>query len=165
MSTLQEQMTEYKKQLKKGMVQKAYKGLMDYIMTLRTHFKNKYPDYSVSGIYFGYMDMTYFAITPRSLTDRKLKIAVVFVHENCRFEVWLAGQNKQVQKQYWQLFKETGWNKYYLVSTTRSADAILEHILVEDPDFSSPDILTKQIEQGLLTFIMDIDRYLTSNYK
>ena len=35
------------------------------MMDLRRHFKNKYPSYSISGLYQGYMDMTYFAISRR----------------------------------------------------------------------------------------------------
>ena len=77
MEPFHEYMNEYKKQLEKGAIQKAYKGLMEYIMDLRTHFKNKYPDYFVSGsIYYGYMDMTYFSFIPKSLKDRKLKRSV-----------------------------------------------------------------------------------------
>jgi len=52
METLHEHMREYKLQLEKGEIQKAYRGLMDYIMGLKTHFKNKYPDYVVSGSLF-----------------------------------------------------------------------------------------------------------------
>ena len=90
MESFHEFVNEYRKQLEKGAIQKAYKGLMEYIMTLRTHFKNKYPDYLVSGsIYYGYMDMTYFAFSPKSLKDRNLKIAIVFVYNPFRFEVWL----------------------------------------------------------------------------
>lgn len=77
-------------------------------MTLRTHFHKKYPDAFVSGsIYYGYMDMTYFSFTPKSLQQRKLKIAIVFVHESFRFEVWLAAYNKQVQQNYGNCSKKT----------------------------------------------------------
>jgi len=41
MESFHEYMNEYKKQLEKGIIQKAYKGLMEYIMALRTHLKNK----------------------------------------------------------------------------------------------------------------------------
>ncbi|BDZ71906.1 DUF7000 family protein [Methanobacterium petrolearium] len=92
-----EYMQEYKNQLENGNIQEAYRGLMGYIRDLRIYFKNKYHEYSVSGIYQGYMDMTYFSFTPESLMHRKLKIAIVFIHETFRFEVWLAGSNKKVQ--------------------------------------------------------------------
>ncbi len=56
MKSLQENMLEYKKQLAKGIIQKAYLGLMEYMTSLRNHFTNQYPDYSVPGsIYYGYM--------------------------------------------------------------------------------------------------------------
>ena len=161
MEKFHEYMNEYRKQLEQGAIKEAYRGLMKYIMDLRTHFKNKYPDCYVSGnIYYGYMDMTYFAFSPKFLKNRNLKIAIVFIHETCRFEVWLAGYNRQVQLKYWKLFKESDWNKYHIVSTTQNADAIVEHILVDNPDFSDLDTLTKQIETGTLKFIEDVDSFI-----
>jgi len=157
-----ELMHEYRIQLQKGSIQKAYKGLMDYIMDLKTYFKNKYPDYFVSGnLYFGTMDMTYFSINPKSLKDRNLKIALVFIHESIRFEVWLAGANKQVQSEYWEMIKESRWDQYHLVPSTKGADSILEHVLADNPDFSDLDGLTKQIELGTLKFIADVERFLS----
>jgi hypothetical protein len=162
MESFHEYINEYRKQLKKGTIQKAYKGLMEYVMDLKTHFKNKYPDYFVSGsIYYGYMDMTYFSCTPKSLKDRDLKIAIVFIHDAFRFEVWLGGYNKQVQQKYWELFKKSDWNKYHIVATTKGVDSILEHVLVGDPDFCDPAALTKQIEKATLKFINDIESFLS----
>ena len=164
MEPFHEFVNEYRKQLEKEAIQKAYKGLIQYIMDLRTHFKNKYPDYFVSGsVYYGYMDMTYFSFTPQSFKQRNLKIAIVFIHEAFRFEVWLGGYNKQVQLEYWKLFKESDWNKYHIVPTTKGVDSILEHILVENPDFSDLDALTRQIEGGTLTFIEEIESFLSKH--
>jgi hypothetical protein len=164
MESFHEYINEYRKQLEKGAINKAYKGLMEYIMDLRTHFKNKYPDYFVSSsIYYGYMDMTYFSFFPKSLKDLNLKIAIVFIHGAFRFEVWLAGYNKQVQTKYWKLFKESDWNKYPNVSTTKGVDAIIEYTLVDNPDFSDLDTLTKQIERETLKFIKDVDSFLSKH--
>jgi hypothetical protein len=164
MESFHECMNEYRKQLEKGAIIKAYKGLMEYIMDLRMHLKNKYPDYFVSGsIYFGYMDMTYFSFFPKSIKDKNLKIAIVFIHEAFRFEVWLAGINKQVQKNYWKLFNESDWNKYPIVSTTKGVDSILEYTLVSNPDFSDLHALTKIIETETLKFIEDIEGFLSKN--
>ena len=91
MKSLNEYVNEYRKQIEKGDIKEAYKGLMEYIMDLRRQFKNKYPEYFVSGsIYQGYMDMTYFSFIPVSLKSKKLRIAIVFIHDKIRFEVWLA---------------------------------------------------------------------------
>jgi hypothetical protein len=161
MTSFQDAMDEYRQQLAKGVLQQAYRGLMAYLLELKTHFKDKYPAYSVSGsLYYGTMDMTYFALTPESLKKRGLKIAVVFLHEACRFEVWLAGYNRPLQAEYWRLFKESGWEKYPLVPTTRGVDAILVHTLAGEPNFGDLAGLTAQIEDGTLRFIADIEAFL-----
>ena len=164
MNTFQENVLEYKKQLAKGEIQKAYKGLLEYLLALRAFFEKQYPDWTVpGGLYTGYMDMSYFSIIPSALNDRKLKIAVVFIHESCRFEIWLAGVNKGVQAEYWQKIKQSGWNQYKTVSTLQGADAIIEHILVENPDFDDPAGLTKQIQVEVEKFTRDVEIFLTKN--
>ena len=165
MKPFHEYMNEYRKQIEKGDIKKAYKGLIEYIMELRLYFKNKYPDYFVSGsIYYGYMDMSYFSFFSKALKLRKLKVAIVFIHDTFRFEVWLAGYNKRIQTKYWNLFKESDWNKYHMPSTTKGLDYIIEHVLVENPDFSDLEKLTKQIEGGTLKFIKDIEDFLIKNF-
>jgi hypothetical protein len=164
MESFQEYVDEYKKQMDKAAIQKAYKGLMDYIMGLRTHLKTKYPDYSVSGsIYYGYMDMTYFSFFPESLKQRGLKVSILFIHETCRFEIWLAGYNKKVQATYWKLFRESGWDKYQVISTVEGADSIIEYKQTENPDFNNLEALTTQIEGAALKFIKDIETFLSSH--
>jgi hypothetical protein len=162
MESFHKNMIEYKKQLEKGTIQEAYKGLMEYIMNLRSYFKTKYPDYFVSGsIYYGYMDMTYFSFIPESLKRRKLKIALVFIHEKFRFEAWLGGYNKEIQKKYWKLIKKNNWNKYHIVSTIKGNDSIIQYILVDNPDFSDLHTLTIHIENGILKFIKDVENFIS----
>lgn len=162
MPSFLESMNEYRNQLEKGIVQHAYRGLMEYIMGLRTHFEKKHPEHFISSsIYQGYMDMTYFSFYPGSFKDRKLKVAIVFVHERFRFEAWLAGFNKQVQSRYWKLIKESGWDKYHIVPTTKGADSIVETVLAENPDFSDMDALTERIESGTLKFIEEVEGFLS----
>jgi hypothetical protein len=159
METIQGSILEYKKQMQKGLVQQAYRGIMEYVMQLRTYFQKKYPEYSTGNIYNGYMDMTYFPLFPKSLKKRKLKIAIVFIHNSCRFEVWLSGNNRQIQHEYSTLIKESKWGKYRM--DPNNPDSIIEDILVEDPDFSNPDELTKGIETSTLSFIRDVEAFLS----
>jgi len=164
MESFHENMKEYQIQLKKGTIKEAYRGLMEYFNGLRLYFKKKHPDHFVSGnVYHGYMDMTYFSFFPQSLKNRKLKIAIVFLHEAFRFEVWLFGYNKKVQTKYWKLIKENNWKKYHIPPTTKGIDYIIEHILIDKPDFSELDALTKQIERGTLNFIKDVDNFLSKH--
>lgn len=159
MESLKENIIEYRKQIEKGIIQKAYKGIMDYVMRLRTYLQNKYPKYTVGNIYYGYMDMTYFPLFSKKLKDRKLKIAIVFLHEACRFEVWLSGNNRQVQKGYSELISGNDWNKYRM--DPKNPDSIIEFTLDADPDFGDTDALTKKIEASTLSFLNDIEAFLS----
>jgi hypothetical protein len=94
------------------------------------------------------------------LKDRELKIAIVFVHERFRFEVWLSGRNQKVLAQYWKTFTESGWDRYTIAPQGKWADSILEHVLVEYPDFGDLEALTMQIDQGAMKFIQDVESFL-----
>jgi hypothetical protein len=60
-SSFQQYLAEYRKQLKNGDIKTAYKGLMEYFDALKLHLKNAHPDYFVSGtVHYGLMDYTYF---------------------------------------------------------------------------------------------------------
>lgn len=154
--------SEYRKQLEEGDIVTAYRGLMQYMMNLRTHFKNSYPEYSLPGsLYYGYMDMTYFPLVPEMLKGKGLKIAIVLVHDGLRFEAWLSGVNKAVQLKYWDIVKEKGWDQYRIPATIQGQDSIVECDLVDHPDFSDLDKLTEQIETRTRTFIQDVEEFLS----
>lgn len=164
MEPFYESIDEYKRQMEKGLVPKAYRGIMEYMLDLRNYFSKNYPDDFVSGsIYHGYMDMSYFSFTPKSFAQKKLKIAIVFIHATCRFEAWLAGNNKHVQSTYWKLFNKADWKEYPLVPKPNEVDAIIEHVLDGNPDFQDLDGLTKHIESATLAFIKNIDRFLITH--
>jgi hypothetical protein len=152
---------EFHAQLKIGKIQKAFRGIINYMMALKTHLKSKYPSFSTSSnLYIGTMDMTYFSFTPTHFSDMGLKFAVVFSYSTFRFEVWLSAVNKKVQKQYWKQIKELEHEPYHIVPTIQGYDSILECILVDQPDFVDLDQLTLEIERGTIKFIDDIDRIL-----
>ena len=74
MKSFSDSVIEYKKQLEKGDIQIAYRGLIEYMTGLKNFYKNKYPEFSVSGsLYQGYMDMTYFALFPEDLKKENLR--------------------------------------------------------------------------------------------
>lgn len=163
MHAIHEDMQELQKQLKKGSIQKAYRALLSYMTELRTHFVNKYGDRAVSGLYQGYMDMTYFALFPPSLKHRDLKLAIVFNYEAFRFEAWLAARNRKVQRQYWALFKDREWTEYRVVAPAAGIDAILECDLARGFDVSHSDSLTSKIETTTVAFMDEIEKFLSEH--
>jgi hypothetical protein len=160
MRSIQEDMNVFLSQLKAGSLQKAYKALLGYMMDLRTHFKNRFPRYSISGLYQGYMDMTYFAVVPPLLKPRGLKIAIVFNYETFRFEAWLAGTNRQIQRKYWELIRARQWPEYRIVTPAKGVDSIIECDLTESFDFSERDNLQASIEERAVQFIDKVEKFL-----
>ena len=163
MHSIREDMDEFRGQLRNGSIQKAYHALLSYMMSLRTHFKKMYPSYGISGLYQGYLDMTYFAILPASLKQRDLKIAMVFNYEAFGFEGWLAGANRKVQKKYFELVKKSQWNEYRLVTPAKGVDSIIERNLAEDFDFDDLDSLTARIEENTAEFVDHIEGFLSEH--
>jgi hypothetical protein len=73
------------------------------------------------------------------------------MHEYCRFEIWLAANNKTVQGQYKLelISKDLGGLKI----TDGPSDSIVESVLTDVPDFDNPDALMRLIEEEALKFI------------
>lgn len=161
MHTTLADMEEFREQLRHGSIRQAYRSLLTYMKSLRTHFATRYPEIAVSGIYQGYMDITFFALFPPSLKRRDLKIAILFNYDEFKFEAWLAGRNRKVQRQYWELFRESRWPNYRVVAPAKGIDSIVECDLAKDCDFNATNELTFNIEKTAIAFIDDIERYLS----
>lgn len=159
MASLPDSVAEYTRQLQKGVIQQAYRGIMEYLLSLRAALQVRHPEYIVpGGLYQGYMDMSYFSFTPPTLVAKKLKVAIVYLHEQGRFEVWLAGANRQVQAQYYKKLKGLDLGPYQLVTPGAGVDAIVSHTLVMNPDFTDLDALTARLEAGVLQFIAVVEQ-------
>jgi|SRR5690554_4403260 len=158
MENLNKYVAVYKEQLDKGDILVAYNELVKFVMNLRTTFIKRLSDkYSFSGILHGYMDYTYFYYSNDFLKTKKLKLGLVLNHLEMRFEVWLLGNTKPIQKKYWELSKNTKWNNN---KNEMSEYSILEAILVEKPDFNNFDKLTEQIETKMIKASEEILDYL-----
>jgi len=148
--------------MKKGDIQVAYDGLMTFIVGLRNHLKSTYPEFYVSGnFYQGYLDLTYFSFTPISLKKRKLRIAIVFIHKTMTFKVWLGGNNKKVQAQYWEAFSKKGWTKYDIPKSIKGIDFIVESVIAGGADFDNLSKLSNKLEKAIIRFADDVELYVS----
>ncbi len=138
----------YKDQLDKGDILIAYNELVKFVMKLRVDFiKNHSEDYAFSGMLHGYMDYTYFYYTNDFLKSKKLKLGLVLNHLEMRFEIWLLGNTKAIQKNYWNLLKASKWNKD---KSEMPEYSILEAVIENEPDFDNLTQLTQKIESKLI---------------
>lgn len=150
----------YTKQLKNGLLPKAYRIILSFLSDLSGDLQRRYPDYTAGALYAGYLDMSYFAITPPALREKRLKIAVVYLHQKGCFEGWLCGGNRAVKAEYTAFFLKHGHGSYRLSETMPGVDSILETDLSVNPDFDYPVALKQQIEQRLWSFLENINTLL-----
>jgi len=163
MGSLGDCVNEYTTQLSRGTIQTAYRGIMTFMSDLRSFLECKYPDFTAGALYFGYMDMTYFAFTPSALRERRLKIALVYLHKEGRFESWLAGNSRQIQAKYVEMLRRTHLGKHVLSQIQPGVDSIIASAIVDRPDFDDLDGLKRSIEVELMEFVEDMVRLVDSN--
>jgi len=138
----------YKEQLDKGDILIAYNHLVKFVMNLRVGIiKNLSKQYSFTSILHGYMDYTYFYYSNDFLKSKKLKLGLVLNHLEMRFEIWLLGNTISIQKEYWNLFKASKWNKDREEMPKYS---ILESVIENEPDFDNLALLAGKIEKKLV---------------
>ena len=150
---------EYNIQLQRGDIQKAYRSIIGFMAKFRIYLKRKYPSHIISALYPGYMDMTYFSITPENLKKHNLKIAIVYLHEPNAFEVWLSGVNRSVQAEYIKRLLNRKLN-YRLSMIKPGVDSIVEHRIKTKPDFDRCQVMMSAIESEYLDFEHHVDSVL-----
>ena len=138
----------YKKQLTKGEIQVAYNILIKSVMRLKVLCEKTFPkSYSFGNISRGYMDFTYFPFFNEYLRKEKLRFGIVLNHSEMRFELWLMGQNSEIQIKYWNLLKSSLWNQEHIDMPKYS---VLEVVLMDNPDFDDMDtLITKVTEKAV----------------
>ena len=148
MKNLNDIVSAYQEELRKGDILIAYNELVKFVMNTRTGLTKKLDhQYSFSKILHGYMDYTYFYYTNDFLKNRKLKFGLVLNHLEMRFEVWLLGNTIPIQKKYWDLLKEIKWNKGI---TEMPQYSIVEAVIIDNPDFNNLELLSEEIHKNLV---------------
>jgi hypothetical protein len=160
MESLNACVAEYSRQLSKGTIQKAYRGVMAFMSGLRQSMEARFPENASSALYAGCMDMTYFASTPPELKSRNLKIAVVYLHADNAFETWLVGGNRKVQAEYLAIMGRMDTGSYRLSRAGPGIDSILEYPLAQRPDFDRAVELARDIESKTAEFARGVTRML-----
>lgn len=142
-------------------IEMDYTQLIIYIKRLRTYFRKEYESkFTVGKLNQGSMDFTYFSLTTQELKKEKLKFVIIFNHQKMQFEICLSGQNRNIRKRYWEIFKESAWGKYHLVESIDSSLSIIDNVIIVKPNFGKPERLTKRIETRSLQFMNEVIEFL-----
>ncbi|MFA5421333.1 MAG: hypothetical protein WC344_00860 [Bacilli bacterium] len=153
--TTNEDIQEYSRQIRKGQIPEAYRAITKFMAGFKAHLEKKYPTHLASALYPGYLDMTYFAFTPPVLATKKLKIAIVYLHAQNAFEIWLSAVNKNIQSHYIQALANIV-GRYKLSSFQPGVDSIVELRLPDEPNFDHVDQLESELEHSFNAFLNDM---------
>lgn len=153
---IQKSLDIYKEQLSYGYIRTAYLTLTKYVAELKSEFPTQYKTGNVS---FGYLDYTYFPFFNQYLRNQKLRFGVVLNHEKMQFELWLMGQNADVQRKYWELLKNSIWNSN---RKERPKYSILEVVLENQINFDDKANMTQNIISRSVALSLEIQEYLKS---
>lgn len=138
-----------------------YHDLINYMKELRAYFKKEYDTFfKLGSIYKESAEYSYFSLTTTELRKQKIKFVIILNLKQLSFSICLSGQNKSVRKKYWELFKNSDWNKYHLAESINNSLSILDHTIVEKPNFEEKRDLTEQIEKASMKFIHDLREVL-----
>ena len=74
-----------------------------------------------------------------------------------QFELWLMGQNATVQKKYWELLRNTDWNKDVKAMPQYS---VLEVCLESNIDFSNKNFMTNKIFNDAISLAEQVQDFL-----
>ena len=164
MGTIDKDVQELQRRLGEGAIQRAYQAIVSYMSHLRAVFTTQQGERLVSGLYQGYFDMTYFALFPDVLKKRDLKLAIVFNYHTFRFEVWLAARNRRVQRRYYELFRNSNYDKHRLIKPAIGIDAIVEAVLAAEFSLEDQEHLTsciiksaRSFERDMVEFLIEVD--------
>ncbi|MGN0566719.1 MAG: DUF7000 family protein [Candidatus Limousia pullorum] len=152
-------LNEYKTLLQTTDLIEAYQEFIKLFRFLRIELEKTMTEYRFQGnIAENRMDYSYFLFWNEELKSKGLKIAVVFVHRDFRFEVWVSGFNRKYQSKYYDILKDKEI-PFELTSSPTKTDYILR-VPADISDISNGDYVVekiKSISDELLIFIKHLN--------
>ncbi|MEA4859738.1 MAG: methyltransferase domain-containing protein [Sphaerochaeta sp.] len=145
----------------KAPLSEAYKLILKTLTLCGRELQKHLPESEVSGIYPGYLDMSYIALIPPNLKKRQLKLALVYVHEKGAFELWLAGRNRSIQAQVREELRGKLPSPYMLVEEAKGEDAIVQLRLGPLTDFTDMNLLIGKLCAMMHTMLQDLQPLLS----
>lgn len=147
---------EYKELVQNTRLIVCYQEFIRLFHWVRIELEKRMPDYKFQGsITENNMDFSYFQFTSPKLKEKGLKIAVVFVHCDFQFQVWVSGFNRRYQAHYYEVWKGRPL-PFALTSRPAQTEYILCAPLKELSDLSDGVALLGQIQnlaENLLQFV------------
>ncbi len=152
MNINQNYINEYRRIIQSTNLQKGYQELMKFFRCLRIFLEKEMKDYKFTGnIVENNMDYSYFQLTDEELKPLGLKIVVAFIHRDFSYEVWLSGDNRKVQREYYDRLKRQD-QKYTLTADPNKTDYIIRTIIIGNVDYGAVDQTLDEMKLRMIEF-------------
>jgi hypothetical protein len=142
--SFEKQVQIYRDSMKQGDVPRVYQAIIQFLSLLRKQIHDLDSNIEVGNLYQGYLDMSYFSFVYPAIKAKKMKMAVVYLHADDRFELWLCGRSKTIQRTYHHQWMGQDVHPWTLSTLDKGVDSILHYELLEQPAFNQP---TKTLDE------------------
>jgi len=154
-------MLDFRAQLAKGQIQKAYRYIFDIFADLGRELKaGGPPAVNTNALYHGYLDMTYLPVVTETLKNHGLKIAVVFNYSSFQFELWLSAVNRRRRLEVREKLKGSTWNRCEMAASDRNPDAIIEFKVRGISEFGDRNRIVASLAKETFAFIGEIEKFV-----
>ena len=146
-------LNNYKNLLLTTELQLFYQEFIKLFRFLRIELEKELPNFSFSSnIVENNMDFSYFQLTDPDLKEKGIKIQIVFVHKDFRFEIWASGYNRKIQSRYYNHLKNQSM-KYYLNNNPEKIDYILKAEIEKNIELDNGEIVVSKIKPVVLEMV------------
>lgn len=155
-SSLAEDIAEYCGAVNNGALPRAYRGILSALVSFKSAWEAAHPQDSVGALYQGYMDMSFVALIPAAFGARRLKISLVFLHDEGVFALWLAAGNRAIQAETSASLRGKPLGGYALCALKPGVDAIISRTVPQPYAFDEPEHLTARLVKEAEQFLGDM---------
>ncbi len=147
---------EYKNIIQTTNIQLGYKELTNSIKHVKTCLEKEMVSFDFSkNIIESNIEFTYFHFSNDILKSKGLKLVLVFLHKEFKYEICLSGINRKKQMEFYNSIKDNTV-KYTLSNDPSKTYYVLKHKINKDFDYENIDILSKE----LCDIIQEFTRYV-----
>ena len=155
-TSLAQDVAAYCSAVNDGSLPRAYRGILSALTSFKSAWEAAHPQDSVGALYQGYMDMSFVAVAPAAFGARRLKISLVFLHDEGVFTLWLTAGNRAIQAETSAALRGKPLGGYALCSLKPGVDAIIAHNVSQPYAFDEPERLTARLVKEAEHFLGDM---------
>lgn len=155
-TSLTQDIAAYCNAVSDGALPRAYRGILSVLTSFKSAWEVAHPQDNVGALYQGYMDMSFVAVAPVAFGARRLKISLVFLHDEGVFTLWLTAGNRAIQAETSAALRDKPLGGYTLCALKPGVDAIIAQTVPLPYAFDEPERLIMRFMKETEHFLEDM---------